>query len=46
MMDPPREESKAAVADCIRAGIKPIMLRETIKITAVSYRKTNWYFER
>ena len=25
MMDPPREESKAAVAECIRAGIRPIM---------------------
>jgi len=26
MMDPPREESKAAVAECIRAGIRPIMI--------------------
>lgn len=24
MMDPPREESKAAVAECIEAGYKPI----------------------
>ena len=26
MMDPPREESKAAVAACIAAGIRPIMI--------------------
>ena len=31
MMDPPREESKAAVEDCIRAGVKPIMIAEIIK---------------
>ena len=23
MMDPPREESKAAVAECVAAGIRP-----------------------
>ena len=39
IMDPPREESQVAVAECLNAGIRPIMITGDHKVTAAAIAK-------
>ncbi|MDI6731323.1 MAG: calcium-translocating P-type ATPase, PMCA-type [Candidatus Margulisbacteria bacterium] len=45
MLDPPREEVKTAIADCVTAGIKTVMITGDHKNTAVAIAKQLGFFK-
>jgi len=45
MMDPPRPEAKAAVEECRRAGIRPVMITGDHKLTAVAVARELGIFQ-
>ncbi len=45
MMDPPREEVKLAIKDCLSAGIRPVMITGDHKTTAVAIARQLGFFD-
>ncbi len=45
MMDPPREEVKTAIAECLSAGIRPVMITGDHKSTAVAIATQLGFFK-
>jgi len=45
MMDPPREEVKLAIKECLSAGIRPVMITGDHKTTAVAIARQLGFFD-